>query len=78
MALMQLSELEQLQQLIRRDRQRKLLALLLVSGVTGVAVYAQAVWLLAVLATGLAGGKAWQKAAAARRNQLQPPGTIGE
>lgn len=55
------SELEQIQQLMHRDRQRKLLALLVFSGVTGAVVYVQAVWLLAVLATGLLGVNAWQR-----------------
>jgi hypothetical protein len=53
------TELQRLQQLIQRDRQRKLLALLLLSGVAGAAIAAQAVWMLALLATGLAGAGAW-------------------
>lgn len=71
------SDLERLQLLMRRDRQRKLIALVVLSGVTGAAVFAQAVWLLAVLAAAAAGGTAWLRSAA-RRNQPRPPGTTSE
>jgi hypothetical protein len=64
------TELERLQQLIHRDRQRKLLALLLFSGVAGAAIATQAVWLLALLATGLAGAGAWLR----RRAGVSPSG----
>jgi len=55
------SDFQRLQQLIRRDRLRKLLVVLLLTGVSGAAIYAQAVWVLAVLASGLAGVTAWQR-----------------
>ncbi|MCP9887847.1 hypothetical protein KBY96_07870 [Cyanobium sp. ATX 6A2] len=55
------SDFQRLQQLIRRDRLRKLIVLLLLTGVSGAAIYAQAVWVLAVLASGLAGVTAWQR-----------------
>jgi hypothetical protein len=55
------SDFQRLQQLIRRDRLRKLTALLLMTGVSGAAIYAQAVWVLAVLASGLAGVTAWHR-----------------
>jgi hypothetical protein len=53
------TDLQRLQQLNQRDRQRKLLALLLLSGVSGAAIAAQAVWVLALLATGIAAGGTW-------------------
>jgi hypothetical protein len=57
-----LQQLKQLQQLIQRDRQRKLMALLLLSGLAGAAIYVQAVWTLALLATGMAGaGALWRQ-----------------
>lgn len=70
------SDLELLQALIRRDRQRKLLALLIISGFTGAAAYAQAVWLLAVVATALAGGTAWLRRQPMRNHPLDA-GTRG-
>lgn len=70
------SDLELLQALIRRDRQRKLLALLLVSGFTGAAVYAHAVWILAVVATALAAGTACLRRRPLR-NQPLDAGTRG-
>jgi hypothetical protein len=55
------SDFQRLQQLIRRDQQRKIIVLLLLTGVSGAAIYVQAVWVLAVIATGLAGLTAWQR-----------------
>jgi hypothetical protein len=55
------TDLQRLQQLIQRDRQRKLLAMLLLSGVGGVAITVQAVWVLALLTAGIAAGGAWQR-----------------
>ncbi len=55
------SDFQRLQQLVRRDQLRKILVLLLLTGVSGAAIYAQAVWVLAVIATGLAGLTSWQR-----------------
>jgi hypothetical protein len=71
------TDLQHLQKLIRRDRQRKLMALLLLSGLAGAAIYAQAVWTLALLATGMAGaGALWRQ----RKHSALPrtPATEGE
>jgi hypothetical protein len=73
MAIPHHSDLHQLQHLIRRDRQRKLIALLVLSGLTGALIYAQSAWVLAVLATGMAGGTAWQRRRL-RAQQLSDPG----
>jgi hypothetical protein len=73
MAISHRSEHEHLQQLIRRDRLRKLTALLLLTALTGGAIYAEVPWVLALVATALAGGTAWQR----RRSvvsQLPGPG----
>jgi hypothetical protein len=61
MAISHRSDHEHLQQLIRRDRLSKLIALLLLTGLTGGAIYAEVPWVLALVATGLAGGRAWQR-----------------
>lgn len=61
MAISHRSEYEHLQQLIRRNRLRKLIALLLLTALTGGAIYAEVPWVLALVATALAGGTAWQR-----------------
>jgi hypothetical protein len=55
------SDFQHLQQLVHRDRLRKLLVLLLLTGVSEAAIYAQAVWLLMLITTGLVGLTAWQR-----------------
>ncbi len=55
------SDFQRLQQLVRRDRLRKIFVLLMLIGMSGVAIYAQAVWVLAAMASGLAGLTSWRR-----------------